>query len=335
MGKTNVAIVGLGGIAQIMHLPALKQIKEVEISAVCDKDLSKAQKISDKHNIGKYYKEVDKMLEKIPEIDAVIITAATDAHKELSIKCLDAGKDIFVEKPIARNCSKTKKIVEKAKKCKKKIMVGMNNRFRNDTMLQRSFVKGNELGEVFYVKTGWLKGQSSTQKWFLEQEKAGGGVFLDNGIAMLDLGLWMLNFPEIKSVTAINYYHNTKSVEDSNFSLIKFKNESSFTIEVSWNFLVDKELYYCNVWGKHGSSTINPLRIFKRMGDDVFNITPKNIKAPKNIIKNSYEYELKHFIGAVRGDHSMISTGKEALSVMQTTEAIYESAEKEKEIAFK
>ena len=335
MEKTNVAIVGLGGIAQIMHLPALKQIKEVEISAVCDKDLSKAKKISDKHNIGKYYKEVNEMFEEIPEIDAVIIAAATDAHKGLSIKCLDAGKDIFVEKPIARNYSETKKIVEKAKKHKKKVMVGMNNRFRNDTMIQRSFVKGNELGEVFYVKTGWLKGQSSTQRWFLEQEKAGGGVFLDNGIAMLDLGLWMLGFPDIKSVTAINYYHNTKSVEDSNFSLIKFKNGSSFTIEVSWNFLVDKELYYCNVWGKHGSSTINPLRIFKRMGDDVFNITPKNIKTPKNLIKNSYEYELRHFVGAVRGDHSMISTGREALSVMQITEAIYESAEKEKEITFK
>jgi len=93
MGKTNVAIVGLGGIAQIMHLHALKQIKEVEISAVCDKDISKVQKISNKHNIGKYYKEVDKMLEKIPEIDAVIIAATTDAHKELSIKCLDAVEE--------------------------------------------------------------------------------------------------------------------------------------------------------------------------------------------------------------------------------------------------
>ena len=111
MEKTNVAIAGLGGIAQIIHLPSLKQIKEVEISAVCDKDLSKARKISDKHNIGKYYQKVDEMLEKNPEIDAVIIAAATDAHKELSIKCLDAGKDIFVEKPIARNYSETKKIV--------------------------------------------------------------------------------------------------------------------------------------------------------------------------------------------------------------------------------
>lgn len=335
MDKTKIAIVGLGSIAQIMHLPALKQMKEVEIAAVCDKDLSKAKKISDKHSIGKYYKDADEMLEESLDIDAVIITTTTDAHKDISLKCLDAGKDIFIEKPIARNYTEAKAIVEKAKKVKKKLMVGMNTRFRNDSMLQRSFVKGNELGEVFYVKTGWLKGQSSTQKWFLEKEKAGGGVFLDNGIAMLDLGLWMLGFPEIKSLTAINYYHNTKSVEDSNFSLIKFKNGSSFTIEVSWNFLVDRELYYCNVWGKNGSSTINPLKIFKRVDDEVFNITPKNIKAPKNLLKDSFVYELKHFIGAVRGNHSMISTGKEALSVMQITEAIYESAEKEKEITFK
>jgi predicted dehydrogenase len=335
MEKTKVAMVGLGGIVQIMHLPALKKMNEVEITAVCDSDESKAKSLSSKHDIKSYYKEVNKMLEDKPEIKAVIISAPTDVHKKIAVTCLKAGKDVFVEKPIARNLSETQDIVNAAEKNKRKIMVGMNNRFRNDAMLERSFVKGKELGDIYYVKTGWLKAQSSSQRWFMEMEKAGGGVFFDNGIAMLDLGLWMLGFPKVKSVTAINYYHNTKSVEDSNFSLIKFKNGSSMTIEVSWNFVGDSELYYCNVFGVDGSATINPLRIFKKVENEIFNITPKNIKAPKNVVKNSYEYELKHFIGAVRGDHKMISTGKDALSVMQIAEAIYDSAKKEKEVTFK
>jgi len=60
---------------------------------------------------------------------------------------------------------------------------------------------------------------------FVDRDKSGGGVFLDNGIVMLDIGLWMLGFPEVHSVTAINYSHNTTSVEDSNFTFVKFKKQ--------------------------------------------------------------------------------------------------------------
>jgi predicted dehydrogenase len=69
----------------------------------------------------------------------------------------------------------------------------------------------------------------------LKKKKSGGGVFLDNGIVMLDLGMWMLGFPEPHSVSAVNYNHNTKNVEDSNITLIKFKNGSTLSIETSWS----------------------------------------------------------------------------------------------------
>jgi len=164
MNKTKVAVVGLGGIAQVMHLPSLLKMKEVELSAVCDTEIAKAKNIAVKYGIKKYYKEVDDMLKEYPDLDAVVISAPTNAHKELAVKCLDAGKDILVEKPLARDYKEALAIVEAAERNKKNLMIGMNNRFRNDVMMQRSFVRGNETGDVFYVKTGWLKTQSSTQK---------------------------------------------------------------------------------------------------------------------------------------------------------------------------
>ena len=215
------------------------------------------------------------------------------------------------------------------------MMVGMNNRFRTDAMLERSFIKGKELGDIFYVKTGWLKTQSSDQKWFTDMEKAGGGVFIDNGIVMLDLGLWMLGFPEVKSVSAINYNHNTKTVEDSNFSFVKFKNGYSLTIEVSWSLLRNGEFFYCNVFGTNGSATINPLRINKMVNKQMFDITPKNIKQSQANYKNSYEIEMQYFIGSIRGTHTPISTGKEALAIMQIVDAVYKSAYSGKEVNFK
>ncbi|MEO8211184.1 MAG: Gfo/Idh/MocA family oxidoreductase, partial [bacterium] len=192
MNKTKLGVVGLGGITQIIHMPILSKMDDVEILAVCDSDISKCKNIASRYNVKRYYKDVDKMLEENPEMSAVIIAAQTNVHKNISIKCLEAEKDILIEKPIARNYKEAKDIVDVAKKSKRKIMVAMNNRFRNDMMMQRTFTKAKEIGEIFYVKAGWVKPQSSNQKWMLEKEKSGGGVFLDNGIAMLDLGLWIL-----------------------------------------------------------------------------------------------------------------------------------------------
>ena len=335
MEKTRIALVGLGGIAQIMHIPLLEKFKEVEIAAICDTDRTKAKHLARRYNLKKGFTDVDQMLVEIPEIDAVIVTAQTDAHTEISIKCLEAGKHVLVEKPIARNAKETKHIVDAADKNKKLLMVGMNNRFRNDSILARNFIRGKELGDIFYVKTGWLKMQSSHQKWFMNMEKAGGGVFLDNGIVMLDLGMWMLGFPEIKSISAINYSHNTKAVEDSNFTFVKFKNGSALTIEVSWSLLRGGEFFYCNTFGTEGSSSINPLRINKKINNELFDITPKNIKMSSGIYKNSYENELRYFVGAIRGTHTLISTGREALMVMEAVDAMYKAAKTGKEVIFK
>lgn len=335
MEKTKVALVGLGGIGQVMHLPALLKLKEVEIAAVCDVDYSKAKNLAKRHSVKKFYKNVDDLLSENQDINAVIIATPTNTHLDVSVKCLNAGKNILVEKPVARDSKETLKIVEASEKNNKILMVGMNNRFRNDVMLQRTFIKSKEIGNVFYVKTGWLKMKSSAEKWFTKREKAGGGVFIDNGIAMLDLGMWMLDFPEVKSISAINYYHNTKTVEDTNFALVKFKNGSALTIEVSWSFIRSKEFYYCNVYGTDGSTSINPLRILKKMDSELFDITPKTIKPSPNEIKSSYEFELKYFISTVNKKNNPVSTGREALSVMQIVDGVYKSAKMGKEVSFK
>jgi predicted dehydrogenase len=335
MREIKLGIAGLGSIAQVVHLPILSKMTNVSLKAVSDIDASKAKHVASKYNIKNYNRDIDKLLAENEDIDAMIISATTDVHKELAIKCLEAGKDLLIERPIALNAAEAMKIAETAKKRKKKVMVGMNTRFRNDVMLQRTFVRGNEIGEVFYVKTGWIKPESSNSKWMTMKDRAGGGVLIDNGLVMLDLGLWMLNFPEVKSISASNYSHHTKSVEDSNFTMIKFRNGATMTIEASWSLLRDSEYFYCNLFGKEGSAAINPLRIFKKLGGDLLNITPKNIAIPHNIFKKSYENELKHFIGAVRGDHKMISTADEAVTEMKIVEGIYKSAKTGKEVIFR
>ncbi|HTR80702.1 MAG TPA: Gfo/Idh/MocA family oxidoreductase [Bacteroidota bacterium] len=334
MDKAKIGIVGLGWIAQVFHLPILTKIPDAIVSCVCDKDRSRARTLAEKYGIKRYYSDINEMLAK-EELDAVDICVTTNAHKEISLICLDAKKDIFVEKPIARKYLEAVAIAEAAKKAKKKVMVGMNNRFRPDTMILRSFIENNDLGKVFYVKAGWLKKLTDQNAWMGHKDKSGGGVFLDLGIVMLDLALWMTGYPEVLRVNASNYSHATPGVEDSAAVFLFMKNGATITIEVSWSFYIENELFYCNIYGDKGSAKLNPLKIHREMHGNIVNVTPGKIDDPQNLFRRSYENELKHFIGTVRGMHPVISTADEAVLRMRIVDAIYQSAAKGKEIRFK
>lgn len=331
--KPKIGIVGLGWIAQVFHLPILSKLQDMEVSCVCDRDKNKARAIAEKYGIPRYYTSFEEML-KHEDLEAVDICTSTDAHTEVSIACLEAKRDVFVEKPIARTYAEALTIAESVKKNKRKLMVGMNHRFRPDTMMLRSFIENNEFGKIFYAKAGWLKKPSSESSWLMQGKLSGGGVFIDLGIVMLDLALWMTGYPEVSRVSATDYTHKTK-VEDSSVAFITMKNGTTIMIEVSWNFHIENELYYCNIYGEQGSGKINPLMIHKEMHGNVVNVTPMKTDTSQNAIKKSYENELKHFVGALRGIHPVISTAQEAVQRMRIVDAVYKSAEKGKEIYFK
>lgn len=334
MKKVRVGVVGLGWVSQVFHLPLLTKLEDVEIVAVCDKDKARARMIAERFNIPHFYADHEQMLAK-EELDAVDVCTSTDAHLAVTTASLEAGKDVFVEKPIARRASEAALMAELSKKQKRLLMVGMNNRFRPDTMILKSFIEKGELGKIFYAKAGWLKKLSDGNRWITHKEKAGGGVFLDLGIVMLDLILWMLGFPPVERVSARTFHHTTKSVEDSCFAFIQMKNGTSLIIEVSWSLPSQHDFFYCDFFGSEGSATINPLKIHKPLHDNLVNVTPARVETPYTLFRKSYENELKHFIGAVRNLHPVISTGDEAVHRMKIVDAIYLSAAKGKEVVFK
>lgn len=334
MEKLRILISGLGGIAQIAHLPILSKLDNVEIAGVCDIDRSKARSIAAKYNVKSSFKDLDEMLDTV-DADCLIVTSPTFMHKEQAVKGLQKGLNVLVEKPLARNYEEASAIVDAAKKAKKLLMVGMNNRFRPEVMMQESFVSAGEIGEVFYIKTGYLKKRSTAEKWSVKKAEAGGGVFMDLGIVILDIALWMMKFPKIKSVSAVNFNHSFKDVEDSSFVLLRFENGSTVSIETSWTLHRANDMFYCNVYGREGSTSINPLRIYKNMHDTLVNVTPVKIEKPANLFKRTYEYELNNFINSVLTGKPSLSDGSESLDRMRIVDAIYESAKAGREVTFK
>lgn len=334
MEKTRILISGLGGIAQIAHLPILSKMSNVEIAGVCDIDRSKTRSIAEKYNVKNSFTSIDEMLDKT-EADCLVVTSPTSLHHEQAIKGLQKGLNVLAEKPLARNFQEASSIVDAAKKAKKLLMVGMNNRFLPEVMMQESFVSAGEIGDVFYIKAGYLKKRSTAEKWSVNKAESGGGVFMDLGIVILDIALWMMKFPRIKSVSAVNFNHSFKDVEDSSFVLLRFENGSIVSIETSWTLHRASDMFYCNVYGKEGSTSINPLRIYKNMHDTLVNVTPVKIEKPANLFKRTYEYELNNFVNSVLTGKRSLSDGSEALDRMKIVDAIYESAKAGKEISFK
>ena len=337
MDKVKLALVGCGNVGQVVHLPVLEKMSDVQILAVVDPDKRKAQAVAQRANIPNVFTSLESLLSSsvADEIHAIDMCTPTDTHRPLAIQAMQAGKDVLVEKPISRTAKEAKDMVDCAAKYDRKLMVGMNNRFRPDTMLLKTFIEKKELGKVFYIKSGWLKRQSDIKAWQQQQAKSGGGVILDLGVVMLDMAMWLLNYPKVLTVSAASYKQFTKTVEDSAAIFARLEGDITFTTEISWTFQREGDFFYCNVFGDDGAAFINPLKVMKNVHGNLINLTPAKPQTPVALYKKSYENELRYFVNAVKGLVPLISTGEEAARRMTVVEAIYQSAAKKKEIAVK
>jgi predicted dehydrogenase len=331
--KIKVGVVGLGWISQVVHLPILAKLPEVEITAVCDRDRAKARSVADKFGVQRSYTDTEQMLAN-ESLRAVIVATSTDAHKDATLAALRAGCDVLVEKPIARHYHEAVAMADAAREFKRKLMVGMNHRFRPDTMLLKSFIEGKELGRMLYTRCGWLRKRSTDGAWATTKEKSGGGVFVDLGIPMLDLAFWLMGYPDVRRVSAVNFHQKTKSVEDTSLVSIALKNGSLINIEVSWSLIMDEDVYYCYVFGTEGTASLSPLRVNKELHGNLVNLAPAKLESPQHLFRRSYENQLKHFLRAVRDEHQVISTAEEAVQRMKIVDAVYKSVATGKEVTF-
>src|SRR6266852_3154460 len=102
MDKIRLGIVGLGGVSQVFNLPVLTKCEDVDLVAVCDKDKSRARMIAERFGISRYYSDYEQMLAK-EDLDTIDVCTSTDAHLSITVASLEAGKNVFVEQPIARH----------------------------------------------------------------------------------------------------------------------------------------------------------------------------------------------------------------------------------------
>lgn len=334
MEKLKVAVVGGGSITQIAHLPVLKKLDDVEVVAICDKDKSKVNVLSAKFDIPNWYFTIEDLF-KNEILDTVHICTINLYHFPMSYLALNNGAHVFVEKPIAINAEDANTILKIADKKKRVLMVGMQNRFRDDVQILRQFIQNDELGDIYYIKAGWLKRWSKVpmQSWVKQRNYAGGGVLLDIGCQLIDLALFLIDLPKIRSVRMYEYTIDPNSdVEEAALAVIETETHASITIEISWRMHMENDMIYTHIFGKKGSAYLNPLRIQKELHGNLVNVTPVASEKSTDRYKKAYEAEIRHFYNVIREQDNNMSSAEDAVYVMRILDALYQSAKEKKEI---
>ncbi len=239
----RIAVVGAGAIAQVAHLPSLRRLPGVEVAAICDNDLSKAQALAARFEVKETFDDIEEVL-KYARADAVAICTPNHLHEIHVVSALAAGVHVLCERPLALTVAGVERVLQASEKYGKRVMVGMNHRFRSDVQAVRGFLAGGDIGQLQAIRGGWYTFQPSRQVigWRLRRQEAGGGAFLDLGLQLLDLGLWLAGWPAAKRVAAHTTGSSKDGVEDLATALVVCENGVSLSIDVSWRHMGGRAL---------------------------------------------------------------------------------------------
>jgi predicted dehydrogenase len=325
----RVAVLGTGKIAQVVHLPILHRMRGVEVAAVVDTDRDKARTIAGRFGVAAPRTQDE--VWKDDSIQAVVICTPSHLHEQHVVEALQAGKHVLCEKPLALTAEGVERILAQ-EGVDGRLLVAMNQRFRPDAVALKSFVAGGELGEVFYLKAGWLNRAVVARRSWRQRRAQGGGALMDLGVQMLDLALWLLDYPEAERVTAHTHRTAGAEVEDSAALMLRLGGDRLIGLEVTSNLLAERDRQFLHLMASAGSGSLSPLAVFKDLESGLVEVTPPLPPGRENLFTASYRQELQYFVDVVRGERQA-ARPDEHVALMRILAAAYRSAEERREVA--
>lgn len=143
----KVGLVGTGSISYY-HLPAYTQFPDtVKLTAICDIRPEAMKSFGEKSGVKDQYADFSEMLKKA-DIDAVDICTIHDQHEAQVVAAAEAGKQIFLEKPMGLNVKQCNNMVNAAKKAGVTLMVGHDLRYMPHSLAIKRIIESGELGQI-------------------------------------------------------------------------------------------------------------------------------------------------------------------------------------------
>lgn len=221
--KHKVALVGCGGMAKA-HARRLEELRDrLEVVCVVDLDLEKAQAVSDllpgHPMISADYADA------LAQADALLLALPHHLHHDFTVRGLEAGKHVLLEKPMANSEAECQDIIRAWKKSDRTLMVAYCMRFHPLVVKLKELIENKTYGEVFQVSI-WTEQftQYCDGHWGREAAKLGGGQLFSHGCHYIDLMLWFLGRPTYGSHLGSNFCTPWMEREGTSNVTMQFEN---------------------------------------------------------------------------------------------------------------
>jgi predicted dehydrogenase len=186
MTPIRLAILGCGAITRSEHIRAATSHPGVELVALVDAELSRAQALI--RDRGLNCKALSDYRQVFALTDAVINALPNFLHAASNLECLNAGLHVLCEKPLATTAADARASTELAEQKKLVLAVGMNRRFAASHTLLKLVMRDGLLGTIqdYDFQYGGVFDWSSASGFYFDRAQAGGGALVDFGVHMLD-----------------------------------------------------------------------------------------------------------------------------------------------------
>lgn len=338
MDKINIGIVGLGTMAENVHIPVLSTFDDVIIKSAAEVDTKRGEEIARKWDISKVCRDYNELFDD-SELEAVFICLPNFLHYDAVKGALEHNFHVFCEKPMALSAENAYELVLMAKKKNLIFAVGYNRRLERNYEEAAKTVKSLRLGKILQahgslVNAGPYTGWMPSSDWFFNDKY---GVLYDSGPHLVDLILNILSdrimevsAHGISTMQGINVYDNISGT---------FKTEHGILGSFNIGWRAGTNYDSIQVHGTGGSVFSNPTEIEIRHGNyGSLERVENHIKFTKKIIgklirtKNSgkspnetYFREDRAFVNAIRDGSKPAVTGEDGLRVLEVLEGIRDS----------
>ena len=168
---------------------------KISMKALCGREEEWVKATAQKYGWESYETSWEKLVSR-QDIDAVDITAPSNAHKEIALAAAEAGKHLFCEKPLALNLKDAREMLAAAEKNKIRHQIGFNYRFAPAIQLAKKFIEEGKIGEIFHFRAlylqDWIVDPDFPLVWRLDKKVAGSGSLGDLGAHTIDLARYLV-----------------------------------------------------------------------------------------------------------------------------------------------
>ena len=172
--------------------------------------------------------------------DGIVIASPNSLHAQQAVAALENGVAVFCQKPIGRSLEETRRVIDAARAADRLFHADFCYRFARGVTQIRELVQTGALGRIFAMELAFHSAYGPDKPWFYDPIRSGGGCLIDLGIHLVDLALWILDFPRLRNVSGSLFAAGSKFrrselyVEDYATARLQFETDVLATITCSW-----------------------------------------------------------------------------------------------------